>query len=442
MKNTTKNAIIREGALVRILGSSARHAALGIAVATALFVTLGILGAPALANTVTISCVGDGVTDDTACLSSAFAEGSTIDFPAGKTYLVSHGSLNAGSNKVFNGNGSKLTCDTGLQCLSVDGSNITIRDLGVDGGSAVEGGDLWIGAGASDITIAGGTFSGSSPAGILINGLHIANVTISGITASGVEFGILTNNICTNDTNPADYPTNITITGNTITNVGGDAIEINSPVGLPGGTTCQGSTVLYGSGVPGAAINHLLIEGNTLEALNSNSSGAGFCIGIAGATDVLAWSNTMSNCKWQGIHIEDHATRIYVVGNTIGGPTLTGTIGPKSSDVSSWAASDSSCILAISGSGDSSIVDNAMYNCVGSGVESSTGGSYPPPHDTIISQNHTYTVGQYGIGWFANAGSTTIGRSGTFAGNVTSSSGLGSISGCGGDVACSGNTGN
>jgi hypothetical protein len=137
--------------------------------------------------------------------------------------------------------------------------------------------------------------------GVLIDAPDIHGIKINNNTFDEVGYGILQN------VHAADL-TDVTIDGNSFSNVWADAIELNDPVTV----NCCG-VQLTDVRASGIAIKHNKFR---IPKHADSNAGAGFCVGVAGAHDIdisdndcIAWN--------QGVHIEDRAYNIKIVGNSI-----------------------------------------------------------------------------------------------------------------------------
>src|SRR6266403_729915 len=137
--------------------------------------------------------------------------------------------------------------------------------------------------------------------GVLIDAPDIHGLKIDNNTFDHVGYGILQN------VRAADL-TDVTIDGNTFSNVWADAIELNDPVTV----NCCGIqlTDVRASGI---AIRHNKFR--VPKHADSNVV-AGFCVGVAGAHDIEISDN---DCvAWnEGVHVEDRAYNIRILDNSI-----------------------------------------------------------------------------------------------------------------------------
>ena len=206
---------------------------------------------------------------------------------------------------------TRITCDSGVSLSDLPGlkldSVLLIRGQGV----SIEGCDIYSNS-AHVIMVLGAQSSGVSlihnhlhsfnhAHGILIDAPNIHGVKIDNNAIDDVQYGILQN------VHAADL-TDVSIDGNTFSNIWADAIELNNPVT----NDCCGIrlTDVRASGV---AIRHNKFR---VPKHAGSSAGAGFCVGVAGAHDIDILDN---DCiAWNaGVHVEDRAYNIKILGNLI-----------------------------------------------------------------------------------------------------------------------------
>ncbi len=206
---------------------------------------------------------------------------------------------------------TRITCDAGVSLSDLPGlkldSLLLIRGQGV----SIEGCDIYSNS-AHVIMVLGAQSSGVSlihnhlhsfnhAHGILIDAPNIHGVKIDNNAIDDVQYGILQN------VHAADL-TDVSIDGNTFSNIWADAIELNNPVT----NDCCGIrlTDVRASGV---TIRHNKFR---VPKHPGSSAGAGFCVGVAGAHDIDILDN---DCiAWNaGVHVEDRAYNIKILGNLI-----------------------------------------------------------------------------------------------------------------------------
>jgi hypothetical protein len=371
----------------------------------AIVATIFALPTTALAAT---SCGSVTTGDDTACLEAAFSSGPKVSFDARRAYNISK-PLIIGDGVTLNGNGATITSDAPIGVLVVRGSHLAIRDLNVQsraGGSTLNRVGIMFAPGASDVLLTNSTVSGRFGIAIMITGGQHQRIklvrNVVDPRGGSIGYGILVNalNLGSNA-----YPRDITISNNTVTNVSSDAIEINSPVADR-------------KGYPDT-VSNVVIQNNTLSAPNATGFAAGFCVGIAGAYNVQVKGNRMSDCKWQGVHIEDHAERIDIVNNVIAG-----TIGPKAGE-SGWKLY-SSGVFALN-SRNIRLLGNTISNSYSKGIEM---GFNPGGMNSkvTIAGNTIANSGASGILFSGNVGAdvqSTIGASDGYPDNTIRGSGGG-----------------
>jgi polygalacturonase len=212
-------------------------------------------------------CAGDGTQDDTSCIQNAIttaaSAGGSLTFPENKTYTISK-RLRIPSNFSLNGSNSKIQLKSPEIMLSIDGSNVTILNLQLDyQATSMYAGIIDFGPDVSNVIISGCQMTGrEAVAAIHLNNPRISNVTIRGNTMRGMYYGVLvntTNPLWTKETLSVlgNHTHAITIEGNTISDVRGDGIEVNTAVLL---------YQPYNSGTVGVAANDIKIASNIISA--------------------------------------------------------------------------------------------------------------------------------------------------------------------------------
>jgi hypothetical protein len=204
-----------------------------------------------------------------------------------------------------------ITCEAGAvlfdspagklgSVLQVKGSGISIEGCDIYANSA--GVIINLAAHSSGISLVRNHLHSFDHAhGVLIDAPDIHGVKINNNTFDEVGYGILQN------VHAADL-TDVTVDGNSFSNVWADAIELNDPVTV----NCCGIqlTDVRASGI---TIKHNKFR---VSKHADSNAGAGFCVGVAGAHDIEISDN---DCvAWnQGMHIEDRAYNIKILGNSI-----------------------------------------------------------------------------------------------------------------------------
>jgi hypothetical protein len=269
-----------------------------------------------------------------------------------------------------------ITCDSNAR-ISDDPTRklqMVIQATGTD--ISIEGCD--INANAAPVIVAiGGHSSGISIArnhihsvnhahGILLDAPDIHGIKITGNAVTDVGYGILQN------VHAADL-TDVTIDGNSFSNVWADGVELNDPVTV----NCCGIQ-LTNVRASAVTIRH---NNFSIPKHPGSNAGAGFCVGVAGAYDIEISDNEC--VAWnEGIHVEDRAYNIKILRNTV-------TTDDKDGH------SDQSAIWIIDGQ-HMAISGNTIKNAVGDGIHL----TYDPTHQTSdieISENKITGCGRYGL---------------------------------------------
>jgi hypothetical protein len=150
---------------------------------------------------------------------------------------------------------------------------------------------------------------------------NMRDITIENCSFEWLKYGVLTNSDASDHARAVARNTpilsDLRVLNCRFDHISGDAVELNHP----------------GSGGLASAI---VVAGNTLNVpagIQADGSAvlaaAGFCVGVAGAHQVRIEANRMSGCRWQAIHLEDHAKDIIIRGNQILGPGPQGYQGSK-----------------------------------------------------------------------------------------------------------------
>ena len=377
------------------------------------------------------ACDASGKADATQCLQSVLNSANlrTIAFPKNGKFLIT-ASLIVSGGKTLIGNGAEIDANVGLfSLLRIKGSSVNVSGLRFKSGEGRVESGIWLMSGASDVTLSGNFINGPVR-GMLIGGpgdINISKITISNNIIDGggaMRFGILLNSRKASETSASitadQYPQHIVINKNRIFDVAGDAIEINSPV-------AEGRGATVGSGRAKVAAHDINIADNILRAPFSKTRDAGFCIGVAGAYDVVISRNVMSQCKWQGVHIEDSATNVTIANNRIDT-----TIGPQTTDDKSCYVNGSAGCGALTSDGilvlnsnDISILSNTVMHAHNNGIDLGWN-SWGVNHGVAVAGNKITDSGDYGISalGYTKGFSATIGpvHRGHFPKNAVSGS--------------------
>lgn len=383
-----------------------RHSQTGIIVLAILSAAL-LLPSFAAAE---FTCKGDGIQDDTACLQSAMYEAvktGTLVLSKNKTFLITS-QLSVPGNLFVNGNGSRIVMKYRRPMVLIQGSNITLRNTIFEYQGPESVTIINFAADVANVTIRGCKIVGRNAlAAIYMNNPRIHSVYIQDNSIQDVKYGILT------DTTKwprqdlpilRNHPYDIVIKDNRILNVGGDGIEINSAVR---------TYVPYNSGIPGVAAHDIKITGNRITAPNSSHIGAGFCIGLAGAFNVLISGNQISDCKWQFIHIEDTAHNITIIDNEMW--TL---IGNKPTDAEGWYSGRAG--ILVMDSTKVNILRNSIFGTIDAGIDILYDGKRYNS-EVAVSENSIHNTGAACVSVGGPAGvdiKTWIGPVPNFAGNT------------------------
>jgi Right handed beta helix region len=204
-----------------------------------------------------------------------------------------------------------ITCDAGASLfddpsnkvdsvLLIKGSGISIEGCNIYANSAPV--LIYFAAHSSGISFVRNHLHSFNHAhGVVIDAPDIHRIKINNNTFDEVGYGILQN------VHAADL-TDVTIDGNSFSNVWADGVELNDPVTVK----CCGIqlTDVRASGV---TIRHNKFR---IPKHAGSTTDAGFCVGVAGAHDIEISDN---DCvAWSaGVHVEDRAYNIKILRNSI-----------------------------------------------------------------------------------------------------------------------------
>nr|WP_239565984.1 right-handed parallel beta-helix repeat-containing protein [Paenibacillus sacheonensis] len=246
--------------------------------------------------------VGDGKKDDSKAIQKAMDKakklgGGIVFFPRG-TYRTTL-NINLYSNTSISGKDAAVIKDDSKKDYSVFviGTNqhdVVIEGLAITNKRKVSGIGIDFSTGASNVWIQGNKFSGQSNQSINMNALRIKHVQISDNQFNKVSYGILTNK-------QAKDLTDVRVLNNQFIDIYSDGIELNHP------------------GTVNEAGENFVISGNFISVPKGvgTSKGAGFGIGIAGASNITIIGNIIDKARYEAIHIEDEANHILITGNII-----------------------------------------------------------------------------------------------------------------------------
>ena len=350
-------------------------------------------------------CAGDGKQDATACLQAHLDRGGVQLLP-GKTYLTTK-SLSVGAHAELDGNNATITTPSPVRAIIIAGDGASVHDLTLVGSDPTADG-IFIAKGASNVAVRNNQVTGNFRQAILLGASGQHDLIIEGnkvFPGKGqrIAFGVIANpsRLARDGGTP---PRNIAIRNNVLTDLTGDAIEINSP--------------------PPVSVSNLQIEGNTLSAPLHQTSTAGFCIGMAGVVGARIVGNKIANCKWQGIHIEHNSTNILIQDNSIDK-----TIGP--SGIQMNGRRNSAGILLLNSS-NIKIYRNRIIDTYNSGIELAWNPKGTNSNITIAG-NVINRAGDYGIHVGGPAGrdmGVIVGAADGFGANQITGSKLSPFAGC------------
>jgi len=248
--------------------------------------------------------VGDGVADDTAAIQKALdqakAQGGAVVYLPEGTYKTSKNLYVYSKTKVTGhaAKVSKIDTDDGYAVFEIaaDQREVVIDGLWIDNNKSSGNIGVDFQTNVSNVWITNNTFTGIHSQSVNINATGVKHIQVSGNRFEEVAYGVLTNLLATD-------VSDVRVVNNAFIHIHGDAIELNHP------------GEAYASGT------NFVIAGNYMSVPPGygDSGGAGFGIGIAGATHVTIIGNVIEDARYEAIHIEDEAKHITIVGNVING---------------------------------------------------------------------------------------------------------------------------
>ncbi|GGD76053.1 right-handed parallel beta-helix repeat-containing protein [Paenibacillus nasutitermitis] len=247
---------------------------------------------------------GDGKADDTKAIQSALNKAKSLG--GGIVYLP-EGIYRTTSN-IYVYSGTKLLGDranivkvsakkdSAVIVISPNQHDIVIEGITVNNKQASNNVGIDLHANVKNIWITNNSFSGPRSQSINIAATGVKHVQVSGNHFEKVTYGVLTNR-------KANDVKDVRIVNNQFIDIYGDAIELNHP----------GDDYVGGE--------QFIIANNYISVPKGmgKSAGAGFGIGIAGATNVTIIGNIIERARYEAIHIEDKSKHITIVGNIING---------------------------------------------------------------------------------------------------------------------------
>ena len=250
-------------------------------------------------------CVG--LSDATACLNTmmqTMASASTLRVPVPNAVFPITRVVTLNAFQVFDGNGCTFVQ---LNTPSVHGyydymlfasTNSVVRNLTLTS-PIIPSYGLGITAYATSVEVDHVHFQ--TVPGVAINfGGYVSGVYIHDSTFYQVTYSILLNDFFISD---------VVIERCSFSNSSADAVALNSAV-----ITQQ----LYSYWSTAWAIRNVTVRDCVISNIrNDADESQGFCISSAGGQYVYIHNNQLSGCSWQGIHLEDTSSYVYIVNNTI-----------------------------------------------------------------------------------------------------------------------------
>lgn len=253
---------------------------------------------------------GDGVTDDSTALQNAINAAATAGLPVWLTapsYKLATASwLNIPAGANLTGPSTITGTVSGAALIKVN-SNVTLDGLTIINNGTGGRMNVYVQPNSVNVKLKNLKFTpavDNSCVGIQASEAGIKNVRIENCDFDGQSYGVLTNSGGTTATPTGAWDiTDVIIRGCRFVNMWADPIELNHPLnGSSDGTRTSAS--------------NFTIVGNVIHAPNGSGATAGLGIGVAGASDVTIQGNTIT-ARTQGIHIEDDASNITIMGNVV-----------------------------------------------------------------------------------------------------------------------------
>lgn len=358
------------------------------------------------------NATGNGITDDQAALQAALTAGAgaTVVLPSSGTFMSSAPlSVPANTRVVSLGATLKATVWSGAvdAMLSLDGDGITIDGLRMDGNGVAQGaGDtnrvhlIKLGGAYDDITIRNCDFDDFFGYGVVaqtgpVNNLRIVNNTwrngtsnggtdlaaCVSVQASGGGSGISFNGnrvvdvegyACGLYATDADKYTDISMAENTISNITGIPLEINT-VTHSERAAIVGNTVDGGkNGISVGACDYLTVSGNVVV----DATTGGVELGGGGGSYQTITGNTFVGTSGPVITCIDATGSVDLV---IANNTISGTTGGSSGG-----------IMLQGPHKRISVTGNSIYDTANNSIILTNYGGGADPEDVLIANNRTY----------------------------------------------------
>ena len=330
-------------------------------------------------------CFGDGESDDEACLRGILARardagGAVIVFPEEGSFMISRG-LQVPAGTIIDGNGSTIVSrNTQLHhLLRISGSDVVVRGLRLVFWREANMALISFSRAVSHVVIEDCELRGPRAMwAILVNKPEISDVVIRDNFVSGFHWAIA---VSTSGFAPGDavqpelHMHDIHILRNTLRRINGSGIVVNSPVF----NANPERDADFRTFAPGAGTHDVFIRGNSIETTETVPTGTGgFCVGFAGGARGEVTGNDLRICKYQALHLEDHAEDILFAHNRVGQ-----VVGPIPDDGSDQRWDRGSSAVWMSSARRITIANNSFGPLAVAGVQTLRGYSQVTmPNDT------------------------------------------------------------
>jgi polygalacturonase len=329
-------------------------------------------------NVMWFGAKGDGVTDDTVAIQNAFNSAKYVEL-GDSAVVLSVGQLTLPDGVCLNANNAVLKAISNqIILLNISGNN-QIRGTRFINNSLTGCVGINFLAGAKNVAIERNTFecqNGFAMQAISVNSIGVENVRVTGNQFINVRYGFLSN------ANAEDFK-RCTIADNIMVGIKADGVELNHPIHLTGLGTTPRPLPAYQSG------RDIVISGNVIEGDPLSDMPICLGIGIAGATNVAVTGNVVKNFKGRGIHVEDEARHISIIGNIVDGTSIN----------PSMTQEDGIHIL---GGQDIIVSNNTILNAADAGINCVAGsvysdGTLATARNVTITGNIIRAAGYHGI---------------------------------------------
>lgn len=324
------------------------------------------------------AAVAASATVNSTAITAAMSVSGVVEFGSrGLVFEVN--TLSVPDGVTLSAEGATLRAATGqVNLLNLTGNN-TIRGLRIVNNQTSGCIGVNLSANAKNILIEANIFeceAGFAMQGVSVNALGVTDVQVLRNQFINTRYGFLSN------ANAEDF-SRCVISDNLMRGIKADGIELNHPIHLTGLGSTPRPLPAYQSG------RDITISGNVIEGDPASDQPICLGIGIAGATNVSVSGNVVKSFRGRGIHIEDEARHISVVGNVVDG-TSANPLSTDSDGIHILGGQD----IIVSGNTVLNANDNGIHCVAGAGYSD---GEFATPRNVIITGNIVRGAGATGI---------------------------------------------